>query len=285
MDLAKELAVACALAREGGKLSLRYRCALEQDPTQLTLQHKADGEPVTAADHAVNALLAEGLRAAFPQDGLLSEEMPDDGSRHTAVRAWLVDPIDGTRDFVAGRPGFAVMIGLLCAGRPVLGVVYQPMTDTLYHAVSGQGAFRCQGSAPPERLTVSSVSNLAAVRMVSSASHRAPVVEALRHGAGIRDEMSIGSVGIKLSLIAAGERDLYVNPTGRTKLWDTCAPEVILREAGGELTDTCGAPLRYEGPLSHPLGLVGSNGHVHKQALERLQPLLVQRKPGGGTRI
>jgi 3'(2'), 5'-bisphosphate nucleotidase len=274
-SLSRELEVACRLAREGGELVLRYHRAREGDPGGLAVDLKVGDEPVTEADRAVNQLLWTRLREAFPGDALLTEELPDDGSRHGAARCWLVDPIDGTKDFIAGRPGFSVMIGLLQAGAPVLGVVYQPLGDVLYYATAGQGAYRRRGEGAPERLRVSAVRELSAVRMVSSASHPAPAVEALRAQAGISDELSIGSVGIKLSLIAAGERDLYINPMGRTKLWDTCGPEVILREGGGSLTDGHGRPLDYRGAdLSHRSGLVASNGLVHDEALARLRPLL-----------
>ncbi len=115
--------------------------------------------------------------------------------------------------------------------------------------------------------------------MVSSASRRENIVAEVRQRAGIRDEVQIGSIGIKLSLLAAGERDLYINPAGRTKLWDTCAPNIILHEAGGRLSDIFGRPLEYCGDLSHRDGLVASNGLVHEQALAQLAPLISDRTP------
>ena len=271
-DLSRELEVACALAQEGGALVLRYHEARLLDPAALAVQMKAGDEPVTAADQAVNALLVAGLSAAFPGDALLTEELPDDGSRLGAARSWLVDPIDGTKDFIAGRPGFAVMIGLLREGQPALGVVYQPLGAVLYYAAAGQGAYRRRGGGPPERLRVSTVPALQSVRMASSASQPAPAVAGAQ---GPAEDEAIGSIGLRLSLIAAGERDLYANPAGRVKLWDTCAPEVILREAGGRLSDRRGAPLDYRGAeLSHRRGLIASNGLVHEEAVERLRTLL-----------
>ncbi len=288
MSLVHDLNIACTIARKGGALILSYHQAwhpatgspngsadaLPGVPVKL----KADDEPVTEADQAVNALCVQELRAHFPGDALLTEELPDDGSRFGAARAWLVDPIDGTKDFIAGRPGFSLMIGLLRDDEPVLGIVYQPLGDVLYFATAGHGAYRMRAGGAPERLFVSGVDDLSAARMVSSASHPAKVVSQMRDQSGIRDEMNIGSVGLKLSLIAAGERDLYVNPSGQTKLWDTCAPEVILREAGGQLTDASGAPLSYRGGLNHVSGLLATNGRLHEQALSRLRPLM-QRGP------
>ncbi len=189
----------------------------------------------------------------------------------------MIDPIDGTKDFIAGRPGYAVMIGLLQDAVPTLGVVYQPIGDRLWWAVRGVGAFCEIGGGAAVPLHVSQVAQLADARMVSSASVREPVVDQVRQGAGIQDDVQIGSVGIKLSLLAAGERDLYINPAGRTKLWDTAAPEVILHTAGGRLTDLYGRPLRYDGELGHVDGLVASNGVLHEQALQQLQSLLAAR--------
>lgn len=274
-----ELRTVVALAREAGALALAYFLAAHGGAAAgsapgLDVQMKDGDEPVTAADRAVNELCVAGLRRAFPDDAVLSEELPDDGARHRAARTWLVDPIDGTKDFIAGRPGFAVMIGLLVAGRPVLGVVYQPAVDRLWYARSGRGAFENIADRPPRRMGVSAVDVLTEARLVSSASSREELVAKVREAAGIRDEEQVGSVGVKLGLIAAGVRDLYVNPAGRCKLWDTGAPEVILAEAGGQLTDFAGQPLRYTEALGHSHGIVASNGHLHTAALERLRPFL-----------
>lgn len=275
--LQAELAVARAAAREAGALVLAYyqRWHGAADAAgALAVQMKDADEPVTEADQRASALIVARLRAAFPEDVVLSEEAPDDGARHRGGRLWVVDPIDGTKDFIAGRPGFSVMIGLLIGGRPSLGVIYQPLADRCWEAALAQGAYEVGPDGARRRLQVSDVAELAAVRMVSSASNPAETVARLRAAAGIRDEMSIGSVGIKLSLIAAGERDLYVNPASKVKLWDTCAPEIVLHEAGGRLTDCQGERLTYTGGLGHLHGLVASNGCVHQAALARLQPLL-----------
>jgi 3'(2'),5'-bisphosphate nucleotidase len=280
-----ELASVIAIAREAGALALRYFLSVHGRPKpdqdqgstvtpRLTVEMKPGDEPVTEADRAVNALCVAGLRRSFPQDAVLSEELPDDGARHHAPRTWLVDPIDGTKDFIAGRPGFAVMIGLLEEARPTLGVVYQPTVDRLWYARRGRGAFEVVADRAPRRLQVSTVDVLTEARLVSSASHREELVAQVREAAGIRDEEQVGSVGVKLGLIAAGVRDLYVNPAGRCKLWDTGAPEVILAEAGGRLTDFAGQPLRYTEGLGHHHGLLASNGWLHDAARERLKPFL-----------
>jgi 3'(2'), 5'-bisphosphate nucleotidase len=268
-DYARELEIAKGLARQAGELAREFQSA------GLSVERKAGNEPVTEADRQANALLVLGLSTAFPEDGLLSEEAPDDGSRLSRERVWMVDPIDGTKDFIRGESGFAVMIGLLVGDRPALGVVYQPVGDRLYWAVSGHGAFTTVGGGAPERLHVSDISDPAQIRMVASKSHREAVIDKVRAELGITDELNVGSVGLKLGLIARGDRDLYVNPSGHSKLWDVCGPEAILVEAGGRLTDARGVPLAYRGQaLGNLRGLIASNGRVHDEVVARLAPLL-----------
>lgn len=268
-DYARELQVAQELARRAGELIRGFQSG------GLAVERKAGNEPVTEADRQSDALIVSGLAAAFPGDGLLSEEAPDDGSRLQRERVWMVDPIDGTKDFIRGESGFAVMIGLLVGDRPALGVVYQPVGDRLYWAVSGHGAFTTVANGEPERLHVSAISDPAQIRMVASKSHREAVIDQVRAELGITDELNVGSVGLKLGLIARGERDLYVNPSGHSKLWDVCGPEAILVEAGGRLTDARGVPLAYRGQaLGNLRGLIASNGRVHDEVVARLAPLL-----------
>jgi 3'(2'), 5'-bisphosphate nucleotidase len=272
-----ELAVATRLARQAGE---RIR-ALHR--SGLAVDRKDDDSPVTEADRAADAIIRGGLAAAFPDDGMLSEETPDDGSRFRHERVWMVDPLDGTKDFVRGQSGFSVMIGLLSGETPALGVVYQPIGDKLYHAARGQGAWLSVGGGAPQRLTVSAITDPAEIRMVASKSHRTKTIDQVREKLGISDELNIGSVGLKLGLIAEAERDLYVNPAGHSKLWDACAPEAVLSEAGGKLTDAHGAPLRYRGQeLGNKRGLIASNGHVHAAVVARLAELFPRGELGDG---
>jgi 3'(2'), 5'-bisphosphate nucleotidase len=264
----RELDVATRLAREGGALIRKLHA------TGLNVDRKAGNEPVTQADRDANALIVAGLQAEFPDYGILSEEAPDDGSRLVKERVWMIDPLDGTKDFIRGEAGFATMIGLLDGERPALGVVYQPVGDRLYTATRGGGAFVSERGGVAERLHVSEVRELDHIRMVASKSHRDEIIDRVRSELGITDELNVGSVGLKLGLIARGERDLYVNPAGHSKLWDACGPEAILVEAGGRLSDTYGAPLGYRGQeLGNLRGLIASNGHVHDAVVARLASL------------
>jgi len=267
-DFAEELRVASDLARRAGAL------ALAMQSTGLKVDHKAHEEPVTAADRAANQLIVDGLRAAFPHDAILSEELPDDLSRLQHDRVWMVDPIDGTKDFIRGDVGFAAMIGLLVGDSPAVGAVYQPSFDRLYTAVRGHGSFLSENGAANLRLHVSDISDTTLLRMVASKSHRDERIDEVRARLGVTDETNVGSVGLKLGLIARGERDLYVNPVGHSKLWDACAPEVILVEAGGRMTDARGRALAYRGKeLGNLSGLIASNGRVHDDIVAKLAGL------------
>ncbi len=263
---ARELEAAIGLARIAGAEVVMLR------EGELGVEMKAGNEPVTVADKAASALIVGGLAAQFPADPVISEELAVAAGSFGPARLWLVDPIDGTKDYIRGNDGFSVMIGLVVDGRPVVGVVYQPTLDRLFYASPETGACVVTHGVT-EPIHVSDVASAGAVRLVASASHRSDTIDRVKSTLGITDELNVGSVGVKLSLIAMGVRDLYVNPTPKTKSWDTCAPEAILVAAGGRLTDVFGDPVDYRGELTQPRGLVGSNGHVHAEVIARLAPL------------
>jgi 3'(2'), 5'-bisphosphate nucleotidase len=273
MDLTQELETARRIALEAADL---VRSFFGRD---LTVDRKAGDEPVTEADRAASALIVEALVAAFPTDGILSEELPDDGSRFQRERVWMIDPIDGTREFIQGQPGFAVMIGLCVGGRPALGVVSQPVTHTTWAGAVGHGAWKEGADAARIPLRPSKRDRPSGVRLVASKSHRTAEIDGFRSALGITDELNVGGVGLKVGLVADGSRDLYVYAGSRTKLWDTCAPEAIIAAAGGRLTDTFGSPLVYTQPeLKNRAGLLASNGHLHDLAVKTLADLRAQAR-------
>lgn len=274
MSLAAELALARALAAQASVVVMAIRSG------NLHIEYKPGDEPVTVADRKASDLIAAGVTAAFPDDIVISEENTDDLRRITAHRVWYIDPIDGTKDYIAGRDGFAVMIGLCINGEPVLGVVAQASCQRTYLAARGHGAWLEQAGHPDQRLEVSAVTVAGDARLVASQSHRTHDIDRVKAELGIRDEKNIGSVGLKLSLIAEGTRDLYVNPTPKAKLWDTCAPDAIIRLAGGMLTDLSGLPLNYQQTsVAHHRGIVGSNGLIHHEIITRLGPLFGHLAP------
>ncbi len=283
----RELQVATSLARAAGVEVVRIR-----DGGGLDIEMKPGDEPVTAADKTASEMIVAGLRAAFPDDPIISEESPDNLVAATASRPlhlapsalakgryWLVDPIDGTKDFIRGTDGFAVMIGLVIDGKPVLGVVHQPTIDRTFFATP-EGAFVDHAGACT-RLVVDPVRDVASARLVASASHRSADIDRVKATLGINDEENVGSVGVKLALIALGVRDLYVNPWPKTKAWDTCAPEAILVGAGGRLSDLFGTRIDYTGRLDHPRGLVASNGNIHDEVVAKIGPLFESLRHAG----
>jgi 3'(2'), 5'-bisphosphate nucleotidase len=273
MSLLRELSAAREIALDAAELVRGYH------GTKFRVDTKAQGEPVTEADHAANDLIVGRLRQAFPDDAILSEEMPDDGSRLRNRRVWMVDPIDGTRDFIRGDTGFAVMIGLCVDGRPMMGVVAQPTSRATWGGAVGEEAWKEVADGSRTALRPSSVAEPPGIRLVASKSHRTHDIDVFREALGIGDELNIGGVGLKVALVAEGSRDLYVYPGGRTKKWDSCAPEAILIAAGGQLTDTYGAPLSYQEPdLNNGGGLVASNGPLHQLVLATIAMLREKTK-------
>jgi 3'(2'), 5'-bisphosphate nucleotidase len=269
----REMQVALKLAREAGA------AILDHYDTPLHIERKVDAdeqtEPVTQADRAANELIVAGLRREFPEDGILAEESVDTERRLAKRRVWMVDPLDGTNGFIARDGDFAVQIGLAVEGRSVLGVVYQPLPDLLYRAVEGAGAWIERQGFDAERARVTERAELAQLRMAASRTHRSPRQDRLIETLGIKEEVRRGSVGIKVGLIIERQCDLYVHLSSRTKQWDTCAPEIILTEAGGRFTDLFGEPLVYNHPdVQNRNGLIASNGVTHAEIVKRLAPLL-----------
>lgn len=265
--LAHELEVARDLAHRAGQAVMaHYR-------RDVIVEYKEKREPVTIADREADHLIGTGLRAAFPGDGLLSEEAEDDPARLDKERVWIVDPVDGTTEFIDKTGQFVIQIALTVAGRPVLGVVYQPAHDLLYYAVEGQGAFAEQGGQRTG-LHVSKQRDPGQMCLIASRSHFSGFVDAARRKLGISSMQRLGSVGLKVGQVAQGACDLYL-AARVCKEWDLCAPHAILLEAGGVLTDLWGKVPVYNQPVpAECRGLLASNGQAHDQILEACAPLL-----------
>lgn len=268
----RELEVARLLAREAGALALEYY----DRPLHVEQKTSADDEePVTEADRAANALIVGRIRHEFPEDGILAEESIDTARRLDKSRVWMIDPLDGTNGFIARNGDFAVQIGLAVRGLARVGVVYQPLADVLYFAADGSGTWIERPGLGRERARVSDQRELTQMMLAASRSHRSPRLDKVVRALGVRDEVQRGSVGVKVGLIIERQCDLYVHLSPRTKQWDTCAPEVILTEAGGRLTDLFGYPLSYNSPdVQNRNGIVASNGAAHASVISRLAPLL-----------
>jgi 3'(2'), 5'-bisphosphate nucleotidase len=273
MDLPNELETAIKLARQAGLVILEFY-ALE-----IIAEQKlgADNftEPVTIADRTASRIIVEGLQKAFPTDGILSEEEIDPPERLDKIRVWMIDPIDGTWGFIKKDGDFGVQIGLTENGEAILGVVFLPVHNALYYAARGEGAFLIERDQPPKRLKVSTKTNFTEMNLASSRNHPSPKMGRVIEDFGFRQEIQRGSVGLKIGLIAQQICDFYIHLSPRTKFWDTCAPQVILEEAGGRLTDIFGYPLRYDiSDVRNHNGILASNGVSHEAAVIKLKPLL-----------
>jgi 3'(2'), 5'-bisphosphate nucleotidase len=269
----REIEVATELGRAAGAILLAHYHSpflVEQKVNALL-----EMEEVTAADREANDLIVRRLAQEFPGDGILAEESVDTDERLNKERVWLIDPMDGTKNFVQRDGDFAVQIGLAVGGAAVLGVVYQPTRDVLYRAVKGEGSWRESGGKQAERMQVSNKTDPAEMVLASSRSHRSPRMERVVDSFGFRFETRRGSVGVKVGLIAEQEADLYLHLSPGTKQWDTCAPEIVLTEAGGRLTDLFGKPLCYNAPrIDNRNGVVATNSAAHQLVIDSLKPLL-----------
>jgi 3'(2'), 5'-bisphosphate nucleotidase len=207
-------------------------------------ERKADRSVVTEADHAAEALIVSGLRAALPGCIVVAEEEIAAGAVIEATKEfWSVDPLDGTREFSSGGDDFAVNIGLVRDGKPVLGVVGVPARGTIYGGIVGQGAW-LQSAAGVRTPIATRQAPAAGLTIVCSQHHGdEELLTRYLHGRPVEKRVNFGS-SLKFCRVAEGEADLYPR-FGRTMEWDSCAPQAVLEAAGGVVLTLDGAPLRY----------------------------------------
>ncbi|MDB4974802.1 MAG: 3-5-bisphosphate nucleotidase [Myxococcaceae bacterium] len=259
--LEQELAAAVELARGAGRILMDIYA---QD---FAVAYKGKNDPVTEADKLANAYIVEELTRRFPDDGIVAEESVDRGDSLTKSRCWFVDPLDGTKEFIAKNGEFSVMIGLAVDGKSLLGVVFQPSLDKLYHGVVGQGAtLEQQGKV--SALRVSEESDPAKLKLVVSRSHRPASIEQIMTRLGTTAEMPSGSVGVKVGLIAERAADLYVHISDKSSLWDACGPEAVLHAAGGRFTHVDGSAISYtSAEMKNLKGILACNRATYDQVL------------------
>lgn len=265
-----ELETAKGLALEAGAILLNHYAM------KTSVRWKGKDNPVTDADQQASRFIVEALHRKFPSDGILCEEEADDSDRLTKSRVWIVDPMDGTSEFVAGRTEFAVMIGLAINGSPSLGVVYLPVDRKLYYAERGGGAFIESGKVQ-RQLHVPLETDPGRSTIAVSRSHDSAASRRIREVLGIGAVVRAGSVGVKVGMICEGLAHIYLHVGSGTNEWDTCAPEIILQEAGGRMTDVLNRPLCYNTPHPQNLhGLIASNGILHDRAVDAAKSVLAE---------
>lgn len=249
--VARDLETAARAAVSGGQAAMEH-----YGSDRLEIVEKGVNDPVTEADHAANRAILDVLSERAPGDPVLSEESPppaegqlgDAGFR----RLWVVDPLDGTKEFIARNGEFSVMVGLAVAGRAAIGAVFQPDPGSLFIGWTGGGAWSVPVVLKGEEIHFGELSPLqlrpesaGALRLIRSRSHPDPLLTALEDRLDGSHTVLCGSVGVKCSRIAEDQADVYVHPVAFLKEWDTCAPEAVLRGAGGQVTDCGAGPLTY----------------------------------------
>jgi myo-inositol-1(or 4)-monophosphatase len=242
-----------AIVREAGRMAM---ASWPGAGHRLDIWEKSPGNPVCAADLALDRFLKAELGALLPSAGWLSEETADDPARLAHDLLWLVDPIDGTRDYIHGRPGWAVSVALVSAGRPLFGLLHAPARDEYWSAEAGRGATR---NARPLR---------ASTRQ-ALAGARVPTDALARVDADLTIVDKPNSIALRIAMVAADEADLLATLRWGYE-WDIGAAALIAREAGAAVTDAFGGALNYNKRDPRAFGVLVSAPAIHAAAVERL---------------
>jgi 3'(2'), 5'-bisphosphate nucleotidase len=258
-------------AKLAGQAALEYYNSTDLEITQK--DNKSEDSPLTKADLTSEKVILENLEIF--DYGILSEETDKENDRLNKDYVWIIDPLDGTKDFIQKTDEFTVMIGLAHKGQVEMGVVYQPANDTIYFAEKGKGAFKQVGETQPEQIYVSTRNNFSEMKMIASRNHLSDSVTNLANKLGIKDFVKCGSAGLKICKIAEGLADIYPSFTDKTFEWDVCAADIILSEAGGKLTSTKGKVFIYnKEKTNNEFGYLASNNQIHTTLVEEVKDVM-----------
>ena len=231
---------------------------------------KSDDSPITEADLKSNEIIKKILSSTGHT--ILSEEDRDDQSRLSKETIWIVDPLDGTSDFIDKTGEFTVMIALVKNKKPILGVIGWPTEKTIFAAQKGSGAFR-YSNKNWEKIRVTSISDLTKCRVVGSRHHLSDTEKMFIKKLGIEDFTSIGS-SLKVGKISSGEAEAYITTTNKMKEWDSAASYCIVSEAGGKMTDMYGNDISYNNKIvNHQNGILVTNGLIHEKIIDEFKKL------------
>ena len=238
--------------------------------SDFKVEKKDDNSPITKADLESNRIIKEYLlQTGIP---ILSEEDADDKSRMDSEKVWIVDPLDGTQDFVNKTGEFTVMVGLVENHIPVMGLVYWPTEKKLFFAENGLGAF-CHDSDGWAKISVRNVEEIEKSLALVSRHHLSDKEKKMLEHLKIDNTASIGS-SLKVMEIASGRADIYLTSTNKMKQWDTAASHCIISEAGGKMTDISGNDLIYNTEsVNHKNGLLVTNGSIHVETVSKISKL------------
>ena len=242
-----------SIVREAGRMALSRWPGHGHTPK---VWDKVPGNPVSEADMAVDAFLKRELKALLPSAGWLSEETVDAPDRLDGGLVWLVDPIDGTRDFIRGRPGWAISVALVSAGRPLLGMLDAPARGEFWHGEAGRGSTR---NGTP----------LVSSRRAELPGSRVPADTLPKNDADLAPVPRPNSIALRMAMVAADEADLVATLRWGFE-WDLAAAALIAREAGAAVSDAFGAPLGFNKRDPRSFGVLVSAPAIHAAAVERL---------------
>lgn len=243
--------------------------------TDFSVTMKGENDPLTQADLKSNQLLKKALSKTG--HSILSEEDADSQERLSHKKIWIIDPLDGTKEFVDKNGEFSIIVGLVEDNLPVLGIIYQPTTGLLYLTQKGQGAYEKTLNGW-KKLKVSDIFSLSSSRAVVSRSHLSDSDRSFLQLLQVASFLQKGSAGIKAGEICRGQAEFYFNPSNKLKQWDTCAPYCLLAEAGGKATDLKGNDLRYNiKDVIHEDGVLFSNGKIHHLVVDSYKKFLEKK--------
>ena len=259
-----ELDIAIKAAQEASNIILEI---YQKDYNTFT---KKDDSPVTDADLQSNKIINKILsNTKYP---ILSEEDIDDQSRLSKDMIWIVDPLDGTSDFIDKTGEFTVMIALIQNKKPILGVIAWPTEKILFIAQKNCGAFRYSDDKW-NKISVTKINELPKCRTIGSRHHLSDKEKQFIKKIGIKDFTSIGS-SLKVGKISSGEAEAYITTTNKMKEWDTAASYCIISEAGGKMTDMLGNELTYNNKnVYHENGILVTNGLIHEKIIKEFKKL------------
>ena len=259
-----ELDIAIKAVKEAGNV------ILEIYQGDFETSKKNDNSPITDADLKSNEIIKKVLSQT--KHAILSEEDRDDQSRLSKDTVWIIDPLDGTSDFIDKTCEFTVMIALIKNKKPILGVIGWPTEKTLFVAQKGSGAFRYSNDEW-KKISVTKVAELSKCRAVGSRHHLSDKEKLFIKKLGIEDFTSIGS-SLKVGKISSGEAEVYITTTNKMKEWDSAASYCIISEAGGKMTDMLGNDITYNNKeVYHQNGILATNGLIHEKIVEEFKKL------------
>ncbi|MDX1441669.1 MAG: 3'(2'),5'-bisphosphate nucleotidase CysQ [Nitrosopumilaceae archaeon] len=263
-DPLPELDIAIKAVKEAGESILD----IYEGNYQTSTKH--DDSPITEADLKSNEIIKKTL--SITNHHILSEEDKDDHIRLSKETIWIVDPLDGTSDFIDKTGEFTVMIALVKNKHPILGVIGWPTEKTIFAAQKDRGAFR-YFNGEWKKISVTEISDLQNCRAVGSRHHLSDKEKMFIEKLGIKNFTSIGS-SLKVGKISSGEAEAYITTTNKMKEWDSAASHCIISEAGGKMTDMGGNEITYNNKIvNHQNGILVTNGLIHNKIVEEFKKL------------